>query len=100
MSRPQRAQDQHRPTSVLDTELRSGRRPADQLVGRYRTISTPSIREIASITDCGTSLSTSTSVYARSRRDLLVIVAMFSPAWAISCEIPPTMFGTLALAMA
>ena len=47
-------------------------------------MSTPSMALIALITESGTSLSTSTSVYAKSLRDLFVIVAMFSPATAIS----------------
>ena len=42
-------------------------------------MSTPSMSPIALITESGTSVSTSTSVYARSFRDLLVMVAILSP---------------------
>src|SRR4030095_15106464 len=64
-----------------------------------RTDSTPWIAAIASIAACGTGLSTSTSVYAISPRDLLTMLWMLRPALAIAVEIWPSMFGTLALAM-
>ena len=80
------------PRNVGSGEASAGQRQVAHL-------KTPSRAAIASITAGGTSLSTSTSVYARSLRDLFVIVAMLSPAIAISCEMPPTMLGTLALAM-
>ena len=60
----------------------------------------PSIRRMVSIASAGTGLSTSTSVYAISPRDLFSMLWMFSPAFAIAVDICPTMFGTFALAIA
>src|SRR5438874_9459181 len=68
--------------------------------GIARTDSTPSIADIESTTAGWIGLSTSTSVYAISPRDLLTMLWMLRPDFAIAVEIWPTMFGTLALAIA
>ena len=52
------------------------------------------------ITSGEAALSTSTSVYAISPRDLLTMLWMFRPACAIVVEICPTMLGTFAFAIA
>src|SRR5262249_29817429 len=85
-------------------EARAARRltaTAAQLsAGIARTESTPSIADNAATTPSSTGLSTSTSVYAISPRDLLTMLWMLSPARAIVVEICPSMFGTFAFAIA
>src|SRR5258708_8228053 len=68
--------------------------------GTLRIESTPGMWAMRWITSSGAALSRSTSVYAISPFDLLSMLWMFRPACAIVVDICPTMFGTLALAIA
>src|SRR5678815_2827804 len=72
---------------------------ASRSFGIERTDSTPAIPASDAITPSSTGLSMSTSVYAISPLDLLIMVWMLSPAFAIVDEIWPSMLGTFAFAM-